>query len=333
VRILARTFSASYLALFVAILLASSLCIALIEVMLHFDDIGARGGGPAAALEWLAVRIPSYYLRDLIPVTSFAAAFFCLALPARHGELTGLLACGVSPLRLALPVLSVAALLCGGAWWLDPTLVLRSSPEWSRLRDPGADLLLRRGPFWYHRGAAVYNVAATDPESRTLRGVEVFELGPEGRLERRIRAERVHLGDGPGWRAEDATVVRFEPDEPPRVERAEELWLDGPGAGSPSPSGRAALQTRRAEPLTVFVFALLALPLGLAVERTRSVSACAMRGGLWLGGFFGARSVVPLLILAGVPGAALAPWMLLAAFAACGVFGLARAARAPAARA
>jgi lipopolysaccharide export LptBFGC system permease protein LptF len=353
VRILSRTLVASYLILFVAILSASLLAIGILEVMLHFDDISIRGGGLAGAARWIGVRIPAYYLRDLLPLASFAAAFLCLGIPARHSEIRGALAGGISPLRLALPVLGAALLLSVLALGVEETLVVHASRAWLGLEAAG-DVASGRGPFWYHTGDRIYNVGSREAGGDTLRDVEIYQLAPRGRLLARIRAERARLDPDRRWHLAGARRISFDPEHPtaaPRVERLAELVLE-PGAGelpaepdalslpalagsvarleqagAPALRERARLHARLADPLGVWIFALLAAPLGLAVERRRGLSGCALRGGLALGAFFSARALGSLAVLAGVTAAVWTPWLLAGLVVLCGGFQLLRALR------
>jgi lipopolysaccharide export LptBFGC system permease protein LptF len=350
---LSRSLVASYLFFFAAILSASLLAISIIELMLHFDDISVRGGGLAATLRWLGVRIPSYYLRDLLPLTSFAAALFCLGIPARHGEVGAAMAGGISPLRLALPVLGAALLVSGAALAVEETLVLRASRAWPGLEAAG-DVLSHRGPFWYHRDGRIYNVGSRERGGDSLRDVEIYELGPGGRLRARIRAERAQLDAERRWHLRGARRVSFDPQQPaaaPRIARLSELVLEpapvppaDPGAlalpalgeaivrlekaGSPALRERAVRHARLSDPLGVFVFALLAAPLGLGVERGRGLSACAVRGGAALGAWFGVRALGSLAVLAGVAWAVWTPWLLAGGFGLWGAAGLLRSLRA-----
>lgn len=353
-RILSRTLVASYLVLFVAILSASLLAISVIEVMLHFDDISLRGGGLRGVLHWLGVRVPSYYLRDLLAVTSCAAACFCLGVPARRLEVAAAMAGGIPPLRLGLPVLGAAALLSGAALAADETLVLRASRAWHAVEAAG-DVLSHRGPFWYHRDGRIYNVGPREAPGDTLREVEIYQLGPRGRLLARLRAERARLDGEHRWHLGSARRVRFDPERPaaaPQLESLAGLVVEpdvgaGPAdpaaltlpalrraiarleaAGAPATRERALFHARLADPLCVFVFALLGVSLGLSVWRSRSLSSCAVRGGLALGAFFGARALGSLLVLAGFGSAVYAPWLLLLAAAAWGAGQLLRTLRA-----
>ncbi len=114
-RILSRYFLASYVTLFVTILVFAMMSIVVIEMLVNFDEVFGQDEGARGALAYLFLRLPSFYVRDLIPVASFAAAFFCLGLPARRHEFTAIKAGGISPQRIAVPVLGAALLLSGVA--------------------------------------------------------------------------------------------------------------------------------------------------------------------------------------------------------------------------
>ena len=96
-RILSRRFLASYLSLF-AITLAIMTTIAIIfETLVDFDKIVEHRNAAGGVFPYLVLRIPSLYLRDLIPLASFAAAFLCLGGAARANEITAAKAGGIPP--------------------------------------------------------------------------------------------------------------------------------------------------------------------------------------------------------------------------------------------
>ena len=354
-RTLSRYFLVSYLTLFVAVLLISMLSIMIIEVLLHFDDVLDHRDGFGGVATYLLLRIPSYYLRDLIPVASFAAAFFGLGLPARWREVTALKAGGISPHRIAVPLLLAAACLSGAALLINETLVLAAARHWDRLDRDEGEISFRRGSFWYHQGDVIYNVTEADRASQTLTGVSVYELTPEGRLRRSIRAESVEIQADRRWRLQNATLRVFDPgapDAPPQVETVEETLLDVGGRrdltllnanastlslanlreyiearareGRDTARYRAMLHARLADPLTVLLFALLGIPLGLAVERTRSLAVCALQGIAIVGVFYTLRTLAAMFAAGGIGPPVAGPWILLAAFASLGTWRFAR---------
>lgn len=356
-RILSRHFLWRYLNLYVTILFASMIAVMIVELLLNFDQIMDDHAGFAGVTTYLFLRLPTYYFRDLIPVTSFAAAFFCVGLAARAREVTAIKAGGVSPQRMVVPILAAAAAISLATLVLDETLVLYATREWNRLENPGEEVAFRRGSFWYHRGDTIYNVREADRKSKTLHGVRVFETTPRGRLDRSLRADVVRIDEDHRWHFQNATVRTFDPSRPaaaPVVEHREEtvlvvaaerdlalldagprnlsLFELGEYIGARSDEGRDTaryremLFARLADPLAVLVFAFLAIPLGLAVEQRRSLAAAAVVGIAILGLFFTARTAASMIAAGGLGGAAFGPWLVLGAFAS---FGAVRFARAP----
>jgi LPS export ABC transporter permease LptG len=358
VRTLSRYFLASYLKLFVAILFAALIAISIVEMLLNFDQILDDHEGLRGVAQYLFLRLPAYYFRDLIPVTSFAAAFFCIGLAAQSREILAAKAGGVSPHVMVVPILVAATLLSATAFVINETWVLAAGRAASRFENDGAEVSFRRGSFWYHRGDVIYNVQESDPVAKTLHGVRVFETTPSGRLQQSTRAEFVRIDEFHRWHLHDATIRRFDPARPtaaPVVEHVEEAVLDVAAErdlalldaraqslslrelrqyiraraddGRDTNRFREMLHSRLTDPLTVFAFALVAVPLGLAVERRHSLPGSAVLGIVTLGVFYTARTVVSLLVDGKAPAAALGPWFLLAALLGFGVFRFIRAPR------
>ena len=100
-----------------------------------------------------------------------------------------------------------------------------------------------------------------------------------------------------------------------------------PRAGIPQVAARSRLNRRLADPLTVTLFAWLALPLGFAVARTRSLALSGLIGIAWLCVYYTLRTAGSLLAAGGVASAAYAPWLLLAGFGAFGAWRLTRVSR------
>ena len=150
-RILSRLFLASYLRLFVTILIGSIVSIMIIEMLLKFDDV-VESRTAAGVARYFLLRIPTEYLRDSIPVSAFAAAFLCIGGPARAREIFALKAGGISPRRLIGPLVLASLLLSLGSFVVNETLVLsaeraepqrdRSSPARIRNRVPPRHVLV-----------------------------------------------------------------------------------------------------------------------------------------------------------------------------------------------
>ena len=357
-RILSRYFLASYFTFFVTILITSMMSIVVIEMLVNFDEIFGQGKDLGGAASYLFLRLPAFYLRDLIPVASFAAGFFCVGLPARRNEFTAIKAAGISPQRVSAPILFAAALLSIGALFVNETVVLGASREWSHFGRDGDVVEFQRGTFWYHRGTTIFNVQNADREQKTLHGVSIFELSPNGRLARSIIAKRVQIVDELNWTFLNATVRTFDADNPlrpPKIERLastvlvvgapEDLALLNADAGTLSlanllefigalaAEGRntapyqAMYNARLSAPLTVLLFALLAIPLGLSVERTQSVAASAIQAIAVVGVYYALRGITGLAVSRDFFLAAVSPWILFGIFASFGAWRFAKIAR------
>lgn len=356
-RILSRYFLASYLALYIAILFAANLIIAIVELMLNFDDVLKYREGLWGVATYMFLRLPSYYLPYLVPVASFGAAFLCLGLPARGQEMVAIKAGGISPHRVAVPVLAAAAALSLATLVVNETIVLDAVREFHDLdRESDSEALFQsRGSFWYHKGNILYNVEGADRASRTLLGVSVYERDREGRLVHSIQAESAQISADDQWRLQNATIRRFDPDDPaaaPATERVAETVVAGGEQrglallnadasvlplvrlheyiGAMAREGRAATRyralfhSRLAEPLTVLLFALLAIPIGLAVEQSRSLAVAALHGVAVVGVFYGALTTTAIMAASGVAAAIPSPWILLGLFGGYGAWRLAR---------
>jgi lipopolysaccharide export system permease protein len=351
---------ARFLGSFLATLAILILGVMIVELLVDLDEIFEARGGLQGALSYVALRIPFYYLPYLIPVSSFAAAFLSLGLAARSLEVVAMKAGGVSPLRIVLPLLVAAAVISVSSLALNETVAVEASQAWRRQTrgGDGPRVTFRRGSFWYHRGRYIYNVREAEPSTRSLRKVEVYELDERGRLVRNIVAKEAEiLADG-DWLLRDASIRRLDPDRPsvaPVIEYVLETRLEtrsGPDlalleADVSSLSIRdlqeylesypedemattraaARLQQRLTEPLAAFVFALLAVPLGLRVEQTKSLARPALHGAILVFLFYTVREYGSTLALQGVTPPAVTFWSILALFGGVGLWQLARVPR------
>ena len=356
-RILSRHFLANYLFLYFAILVASNLIIVVIELMLNFDDVLDYRDGILGVATYLFLRLPSYYLPYLIPVASFGAAFLCLGMAARAQELIAIKAGGISPYRVTVPVLFAAMLLSAVTLVINETIVLDAVKEFQRIEEnvDGAELTQSSGSFWYHKGDFLYKVESADRSARTLQGISIYERDRAGHLLRSIEAETAQIGEDQLWRLQDATIRTFDLGDPTAapetVLQAEtvlelgqtgELALLGADAANLSllrlreyiaalsHSGRtttryqALFHSRLAEPLTVLLFALLAIPIGLEVERSRNIAVATIQGIVIVGVFYGLQATMLLLAIEGIAAAILSPWILLVIFSGYGSWRYAR---------
>jgi lipopolysaccharide export LptBFGC system permease protein LptF len=359
VRTLSRYFATRYLGLFAVILAVSTLTIVAVEMLLNLDDMLSADHGPGAPIQYLLLRIPSYYLRELIPVASFAAAFITLGLSSHGYEVLAAKAGGIAPDRLVAPIAIAAILVALASFGLAETWIVHSTREWNR-HESGGDTRIsyREGSFWYQRGLTIYNIAEADASRRTLRGVQLFDLSPDGRLLRSIKAQRVDVEDDHRWRFHRPIIQHLDPNHPEagaRVERLTEMTLDVAdpreialinsdfrslsvanlqthialrnASGESVSRVKTELYSRFVEPISVVLFAVLAAPLGLEVRERRSFGIPALVGIAMIAAFFALRSIGATLSSEGVVSVATASGGLVFLFAVIGAIQYRRIAR------
>ena len=357
-RILTRYLVARFLGFFAAFFIVSTVTITIVEMMLNLGDMLRGDGGLSDISSYLLLRLPAYYLRDLVPIVGFAAAFFTLGTAGRWLELLAAKAGGLSPQRIAAPLLVTALLLAGAAFLLNETWVLDATRRWNQRDEIANPIRFREGSFWYQRGRTIYNIGDADRATNTLRGVRIFELDDRGRLMRSIEAPAATLDAADRFEFQAPLVRRFDPDDRTRAPEIEDhrgvvslpLQDQSGGAlmnadlstlsvrdlsqvvarqrarGEPAARPRALLHARLAEPWVVLVFVLVAVPFGVRAERggSQGMTVAALYGIGLVTAFFALRSFVGTLTTNGLLPPSPGPWVLLAGFLALGSWRYAR---------
>jgi lipopolysaccharide export system permease protein len=341
-----------FLRAFLGSLLILALSVLVVDMLLNLDELLEGGGSLAGVLRYLWLRLASVYLPYLLPVATFTGAFFALGLLARNREIIAMKAGGVSPLLALVPLFIASTVIAMVALLANETLTVGASAALAKAAGgPSGGIELRAGTIWYHTGRYVYNIGSADAGSDSVRDIRVFERNAEGRLVRLIQAARAHRLAPHEWRFEGATVRQFDPErpeEPPRVEKAREITLRLDEERSPrllqaeiaalpiwtlaryvdaaprDARARSLLHQRLTGPLLVLLFALLAVPLGLRVERTKSLALPALEGVVVLFVFLLAREYSGSFASTSAAASALTPWAIVGAFASLGFFQLTR---------
>jgi lipopolysaccharide export system permease protein len=354
VRILTRYLVARFLGLFAAFLIVSTLTIVIVEMMLNLGDMLQGDRGMPGIASYLFLRLPAYYLRDLVPIVAFAAAFFTVGTAARWLELMAMKAGGVSPHRAAAPILFTGLALTAVTFLVNETVVLDASRSWNQRNSEANPIAFRQGSFWYQRGRTIYNIADADRTTNTLRGVQIYELDEDRQLIRSIEAESAIVDDQERWMFRSPLVRSFDrqvPAAPPvstqhvgevilpladesggalmnadvstlSVGELQQLILEQQRLGRDPDRPRALLHARLAEPFAVLLFILAAIPLGVRVERagSQNMTLPALYGILIVAAFFSLRSVTTTLTTEGLLPPSPVPWLVIAGFAGFGAW-------------
>jgi lipopolysaccharide export system permease protein len=189
--------------------------VVLIYLVIDFADrahgFSGRAWGKAVAELYLNKAAVVAY--QLAPAALIIAAALLMTLLARRGELTAMLAVGIRPLRLALPIAAFAAILGSSLFWLGEKVVVRADArveeiqvkrfnrwgDWATYH-AGSSWLLGQGGRIYHLGPQ--HDGGWEPAT-------VLEIEPPFRLSRRIDARRLEPSGAHGLRFLDATETRY----------------------------------------------------------------------------------------------------------------------------
>ena len=347
VGVLSRYLLVRFITTFLGVLVALIILISVIELLADFGDVVGSSGGFLDAWIALILRIPHKHLPILIPSAAFAAAYLSVGNAARGYEILAMKAGGVSPLRVLVPVLVAALVISGLAFLMNETIAVQAREASRRLDNNGGEVTFRRGSFWYHKGHTIYNVRDADPAAQALLDIAIFEMDDRGRLLRTIQAARATVGQGGRWHLANAVMRGFDPDDastPSTFERLADAEIDLPDekalldvgvsalsiaelreyraqqeeGDTESVRAEALLQERVAEPLASLVFVVLALPLALRVERTRSLAIPALQGVALVFLFYMVRQYGGTLATQGVTSAVWTPWVIVATFLSIG---------------
>ncbi len=335
-----------YLGNFLAALVILNLVVLIAETIAGLNDQIERMGSWEEALILLCLRVPAWYFRITFPMSAFLAALMALGSSARTNEIIAMKACGVSPLRLLVPVLLAAILLSGVTAVTYEWASVRASRALVRHKHGGdQDLTFESGAFWLKKGTNIYRVRDGDLNEGVLFGVNVYERNEAGRLLRSTMAREARIKDDDQWVLLSPTIRSFDPVDPskaPSIERPDKVKITGisrrtltyfdPGEmtfsmrqlreiiqarlgdGAKPTILQSQLHLRYTDPLIVLLFTCFAAPLGLKVERTKTIALPAMQGVALIALFWGIRSFTGNLATKGVVAPYLPYWAVLLLF-------------------
>jgi lipopolysaccharide export system permease protein len=189
--------------------------VVLIYLVIDFADrahgFTGRAWGKAAAELYLNKAAVVAY--QLAPAALIIAAALLITLLGRRGELTALMAIGVRPLRVALPVAAFAAVLGASLFWLGEKVVVGAD---ARVEEIQVKRFNRWGDWaTYHTGTSwvrgqngrIYHLG---PErDGGWEPATVLEIEPPFRLARRIDARRLEPAGEGRFRFLDAVETRY----------------------------------------------------------------------------------------------------------------------------
>lgn len=188
---------------------SAALALFLLEVFEKLGTIAENQVSPSAVATYLALKIPRLLI-DAYPATALLAVLLSFGLLARHNEILALRACGISPWKLATPVLAsaVAVSLTALAW--NERIVPAASERARLIRD---NEIKRRDTYGFHGNTSIWVQSAVgfvradhyDAQRTVLYGVSIFDTDPSLHLRRIVEAPLARWA-GDAWQLDRPTV-------------------------------------------------------------------------------------------------------------------------------
>ncbi len=279
------------------------------ETLLQLNELLDETGSFGTSLSIIVLRVQAEYFRLTFPMAGFTGAFLSLAVAARNNEVLAMKAVGISPLRVITPVLLAALPLSLLSFLAYETAGLKASRSLMQLEQDGELPAFGGDAAWFRSGHTLYQIRDAELDRGILKDVRLYERSERGLLVRAITASSANIHDDQRWELHGVQIHSFDPEQPKaatRYESMDQLWVDGIDPANLNPFDpnqiffslrklqkritslerdgadavglRAQLQARITAPWVFFIFCFLAAPLGLDVEKEKSIARPALKG-------------------------------------------------------
>lgn len=312
------------------------------DTLLHLDELDGSAASWLDGLDRLLDVMPLG-----VPMACAVGVVWSITRAVRSREITAI-RCGGIPLRTALlPIVIVTAfisLLLG--IFEDRVSIKLQQDRFDAQQDAERNRPVKRnGHWWYASGASVFVATDYDADTGSLEDVTWFEYSEQRTIGLRIDAASAVNVDGNNWEFREAVVrtfggrgleLRQEPtvrvdlglstldleraERPPRYETLHGLASRmRDEVGESLVALEASFHGRLAQPLSVLVLVLLALPYAARdTDRGDSFPRALLVAMAGAGGFFAVWSGALLTARTGIVPPALTIWVVMLGFLAFG---------------
>jgi lipopolysaccharide export system permease protein len=210
--ILDRYIATAWLRL-LALCLVSFVAVYLVLDMMEKIPRFVRAGGNAPdMIGFFVCKLPEI-VGQTASFSILMATLLTLGLLSRNSEITAMRSCGVSLLRISLPMLALG-LLASLLLLVNAELVVPQSYERMdyiervAIRKQGVYAVFKRNNIWFRSGALIVQARLFDPQEKTLKGVVVWTVDSSMNPLGRIDAESAEYRNGT-WTLKNAVLKDF----------------------------------------------------------------------------------------------------------------------------
>ncbi len=195
------------------------------------EMIVRQGVSPLDVLRLLGYLIPSF-LPLAIPMATLIAGVICFSRLSGDMEITAMKANGISLYRIAIPILTIAALTSLLIFFLSEWVTPHTNDRAKNIRLIEVQKQRSLGSFkqdqiWYRGHKGIYNFRLFDAQTSTLQGITIHYLDRNMKLVMRLDAERGEWTEG-RWLFRNILITRFDDGEFPVLSRMKQQVVDLP---------------------------------------------------------------------------------------------------------
>ncbi len=198
------------------------------DIFERFDDLLHYGGLGVIGLEYFLLKLP-LIVSQMLPAACLAGVLLGFALLNRSGEVLACQQLGISRLEMAAPVLLVAVLISIFNFLLSETVVPLATREAHRIYSVEMKKRKLVGVFadhgiWVRVRDGFLSADAYDSARNQLRGVTLYEIGPDYSLRGIVRAESADW-NGKFWQPTGVTRLDLQSNGNVTPVESERLWI------------------------------------------------------------------------------------------------------------
>ena len=185
------------------------------------------------------LQMGSYFLlrspmviSQILPAAVLLASLITCGYLSRHSEITAMKANGISLYRIAIPILTIAALTSLLVFFLSEWVTPHTNDKAENIRLVEVQRRPSMGSFkqdqiWYRGQKGIYNFRLFDARTGTLQGITIHYLDRQMNLYMRLDAEKGEWKEG-HWLFHNVLVTRFPDGEFPVLTRIIQQVADLP---------------------------------------------------------------------------------------------------------
>ncbi|MBI3814277.1 MAG: LPS export ABC transporter permease LptG [Nitrospinae bacterium] len=212
-KILNRYILNEYLKIFLFALTILTMLFVVVDFFEKVDDFVKYKASFVSIVKYLIFKLP-LFVYYIVPITTLLSTVICMGMLSRHNEIVAMKSCGMGLHRIAMPILSTAAVISffvflNSEYILPATNRLTNRTFKVDIKKQEEHGIYKKNKIWFRSDdGSIWNIALLDAETGTMFEVSVFKFN-DGRLKERIDSKQVKW-TGSKWLFNDGWLRLFD---------------------------------------------------------------------------------------------------------------------------